>query len=92
VSPHPTVHQLRVTLCHVRPTVWRRLVVASDTTLGELSDILALSFGWGIDHLHLIQARGVDYGPPLPSSEWRDEDAYLLATVVPRPGAVAEYT
>jgi hypothetical protein len=72
--------------------VWRRLVVASDTTLGELSDILALSFGWGIDHLHLVQARGVDYGPPLPSSEWRDEDAHLLATVVPRPGAVAEYT
>lgn len=91
MSPHPTVHHLKVTLFHVRPTVWRRLVVASDTPLGELSDILALSFGWGNDHLHLIQARGVSYGPLLPSSEWRDEDAHTLAMVVPRPGAAAEY-
>ena len=31
-----TVHQLKVTLRAVKPPVWRRIVVESDLTLGEV--------------------------------------------------------
>ena len=35
-----TVHQLKVTLRSVRPPIWRRIIVASDTPLSELAALL----------------------------------------------------
>ena len=39
-----TIYQLRVVLCGVSPLVWRRLLVASDTTIAELHEILQSAF------------------------------------------------
>ena len=47
-----TIYQLRVVLCGVSPLVWRRLLVASDTTIAELHEILQSAFDWGGEHLH----------------------------------------
>src|SRR5258707_9506863 len=48
----PAIYQLRVVRCGVSPLVWRRLLVASETSLGELHEILQNAFDWSGEHLH----------------------------------------
>ena len=56
------VYQLRVVLCGVSPLVWRRLLVVSTTSLGELHEVLQDAFGWSGEHLHRFLIHGVAYG------------------------------
>jgi len=44
------IYQLRVVLCGVSPLVWRRLLVASETSLAELHEILQTAFDWSGEH------------------------------------------
>ncbi len=93
-----TVHQVRATLRDVRPPVWRRLLVPSDFTLGELHETLQLAFDWDGDHLHVFDVGGTQYGPPemLDGGTFgqpiRPEDSTTVAAVAARPGAVLTYT
>jgi hypothetical protein len=48
----PAIYQLRAVLCGVSPPVWRRLLLASDTSLAELHEILQRAFACSDDHLH----------------------------------------
>jgi len=79
-----TVHQLKITLRGVKPPVWRRIEVASDISLGELSGVLEAAMGWYGGHLHAFDANGTRYGTH--SQDWEslglDEDKYRLATVL----------
>jgi Plasmid pRiA4b ORF-3-like protein len=68
------IYQLRVVLCGVSPLVWRRLLLASDTKLAELHEILQHAFGWGDDHLHRFLIHGTAYGVPcLGGISFRDD-------------------
>ena len=58
------VYQLRVVLCGVSPLVWRRLLVVSTTSLGELHEVLQDAFGWSGEHLHRFLIHGVAHGIP----------------------------
>ena len=51
-------------LCGVSPLVWRRLLVASNTSLAELHAILQRAFAWSDDHLHRFLIHGTAYGIP----------------------------
>ena len=57
-----TIYQLRVVLCGVSPLVWRRLLVASDTTIAELHEILQSAFDWSGERLHRFLIHGAAYG------------------------------
>jgi hypothetical protein len=46
----------------VSPLVWRRLLVASDTTIAELHEILQSAFDWSGEHLHRFLIHGAAYG------------------------------
>ncbi len=82
-----TVHRLKVTLRQVKPPVWRRIEVASNIKLSELSGVLEAAMGWLGGHLHAFDAEGVRYeirdgesfGFPPP----RDERKALLDEVLP---------
>jgi len=64
VSPI-AIYQLRVVLRGVSPLIWRRLLVVSETSLGELHEILQSAFGWSGEHLqHRFLIHGVAYGIP----------------------------
>lgn len=97
----PTVHQLKVTLRDVRPTVWRRLLVPSVYTLGDLHENLQIAFDWEGTHLHLFDVGRVQFGPldmrePFGGSAFgelpRDEHSATLAEVAPGSGAELTYS
>jgi hypothetical protein len=46
------ISQLRVVRYGVSPQVWRRLLMANETSLGELHEILQNAFDWSGEHLH----------------------------------------
>ena len=47
-----TIYQLKVTLKHTQPAIWRRLQVPSDIKLGKLHLVLQDALGWTNSHLH----------------------------------------
>ncbi len=42
--------------------IWRRLLVASDTTIAQLHDVLQITMGWEDMHLHQFRIHGKAYG------------------------------
>lgn len=47
-----SVYQLKVTLLHSQPPIWRRVQVESSVTLDRLHDALQGVMGWTNSHLH----------------------------------------
>ncbi len=66
------LYQLKVTLKHSKPAIWRRLLVRADIKLPKLHDILQVAMGWHDCHLHEFEASGNSYGVPDP--EFGSED------------------
>jgi hypothetical protein len=58
------VYQLKVTLDDVKPPIWRRLLVAEDTSLVTLHEIIQRAMGWQNYHLHSFTIAGQIYGDP----------------------------
>jgi hypothetical protein len=56
------VYQLKVTLCDVRPAVWRRLLVPGRLTLARLHHVLQIAMGWEDSHLHAFRVGDATYG------------------------------
>jgi Plasmid pRiA4b ORF-3-like protein len=46
------IYQLKVTLKDSKPSIWRRIQVRSDATLGELHAIIQMAMGWSNSHMH----------------------------------------
>ena len=59
---HPDIYQLRIVLRGISPLIWRRLLVRSDTTLGQLHTMLQIVFDWSNEYLHHFRIFGKDYG------------------------------
>ncbi|WNZ44054.1 plasmid pRiA4b ORF-3 family protein [Leptolyngbya boryana CZ1] len=70
-----TVYQFKVTLRDIKPPIWRRIQVRSETTLGKLHDILQVAMGWFDGHLHVFEIQERRYGRPDPKFDWDVEDA-----------------
>ena len=82
------VLQVKVTLAGIKPPIWRRLLVASDTSLLKFHDILQIAFGWTDSHLHMFEAGDDRYGSPDPDGEldWMKNDARVkLGQVLAEP-------
>ncbi|MFW2335744.1 plasmid pRiA4b ORF-3 family protein, partial [Ilumatobacter sp.] len=86
-----TVHRLKVTLRSVKPPIWRRIEVASNVTLEELSDLLEGAMGWLGGHLHAFEVDGVTYERPDPDDGLlrgaNDENRHRLGGVLTEVGA-----
>lgn len=83
-------YQLKVVLSHIKPPIWRRLVVDSRIPMDFLHDAIQLSFGWDDYHMHqFIDRKGVVYGEipeddfiSLPGQRVLDESDILLNEVL----------
>ncbi len=73
-----TVYQLKVSLRDISPMIWRRLLVASHTTIAQLHDILQIAMGWEDLHLHQFRVYGKAYGITRAGGIWFDDDAYQV--------------
>ncbi|MGH2615611.1 MAG: plasmid pRiA4b ORF-3 family protein [Thermomicrobiales bacterium] len=89
-----SVHQLKVTLLHSQPPIWRRIAVPSDMTLGALHYVLQLAMGWSDSHLHSFQIGKTTYGDPEMLQELGDADEWTasLARVAPSTRSRLLYT
>jgi hypothetical protein len=80
------VYQLKVTLLDIRPLIWRRIQVLSDTTLGELHLTLQTVMGWSESHLHEFVISGTIYEEVEDDMEedehFEDESTAKLADVI----------
>jgi hypothetical protein len=63
-KPRASVFQLKITLAHVEPPIWRRLLVPADITLGTLHLVLNEVMGWTDSHLHSFSLRDRTFGDP----------------------------
>jgi yecA family protein len=82
-----TVHRLKIRLLDVKPSVWRRLEIASDTQLPEVSRALLTVMGWSDSHLHAFHANGKSYAAPESGlmGDDLDERRVTIAQLVPQP-------
>jgi hypothetical protein len=60
----PKIYQLKMRLKHIRPPIWRRVQVCSNTPLLELHAILQAAMGWTDSHLHQFVVGDTYYGQP----------------------------
>ena len=56
------VYQLNIVLREVEPTVWRRVLIRSDTSIALLHQVVQVAMGWEDAHLHKFRIHGRDYG------------------------------
>ena len=82
-----SIVQIKVTLEGIKPPIWRRLLVRSDITLGELHNVIqAVMMGWVDYHLHQFIVGETYYGVPHPDYggfvEMRDESRVKLNQIV----------
>jgi hypothetical protein len=81
-----TIYQLKVTLQHIRPPIWRRLLVRSSTQLDELHEVIQRAMGWGNYHMHSFTSHNQEYGSSDPDwgiDDIEDESRVQLSKVVP---------
>ena len=64
--------QLKITLKHIKPPIWRRVEVADDITFYELHHVIQIVMGWWNAHLFEFQVDGYRIG--ITDDDWDTED------------------
>ena len=84
------LYQLKITLRHSKPSIWRRVVVRADMQLDRLHTVIQLVMGWTNSHLHQFMVGGAFYGVPDPDyddfgTSMLNEKRYTVADLAPVP-------
>ena len=69
LKPPVATLQLHIELRHLKPKVWRRVLVPETITLQRLHTVIQAAFQWGGGHLHEFDAAGERYGTSDPDYE-----------------------
>ncbi len=56
------VYQFRLFLKDISPLIWRRLLMASNSSISDLHYAIQISMGWGDYHLNQFNIWGKEYG------------------------------
>src|SRR3990172_7013373 len=57
-------YQLKISLDHVKPAIWRRFIVESDIKLPVLHKVIQIVMGWYNSHLHQFRINDQFYSSP----------------------------
>lgn len=81
-----SIYQIKITLNGIRPAIWRRLLMPSTMTLGELHDVLQIAMGWTDSHLHQFVVGNERYGVLDPEfmDEINDENQFRIRQLLKR--------
>ncbi len=55
------IYQLKITLAHIKPPIWRRVQV-KNCSLSKLHEVIQAAMGWTDTHLWAFDVAGEDYG------------------------------
>ncbi len=69
-TPARRLVQLRIELQHLKPAIWRRLLVPETITLDQLHQVLQIAMGWTDSHLHEFEIGHTRYG--IRDPDWPD--------------------
>jgi hypothetical protein len=72
-SAPPVAYRLKVSLRHISPMIWRRLLVPRDLTLYGLHRTIQIAFGWEDYHLHAFKLHGRRLG-----TEWTGQRHHVV--------------
>ena len=87
------VYQIKVRLLRISPMVWRRFLISSQATLGELHRVIQVAFGWTDTHLNRFDIHGRSYGLSRPGGPWfSDANQVSMASLELREGETFRYT
>ncbi len=67
--------QLHISINHIRPEIWRRVVIHDKTTLYELHHIIQIAFGWQNYHLYFFESGNLTFGD---QRLWENENPAML--------------
>jgi len=82
-SADTTIVSLKVTLRGAKPPIWRRLLVPSTMTLGDLHLAIQAAMGWEDCHLHAFDIDGRRYGDRRTVDDVADENRLTLSSLSP---------
>ena len=89
------IYRIHVSLLDIKPPIWRRIELSSQTTLRQLHRILQIAMGWENSHLHEFLVGRHRYGVADPTyDEPGDviaEGKVRLSEVLSTPGAQIHY-
>ena len=89
------VAQLKVYLCHIKPQIYRRILVPSSIRLPLLHDVIQRAMGWEDYHLHQFikgETFFIESNPDWPSHmNDEDENLYTLKDLAPHPKDKIQY-
>jgi hypothetical protein len=91
-SAGTTIVSLKVTLRGAKPAIWRRLLVPSTMTLGDLHLTIQASMGWEDCHLHAFDIDGRRYGDRRTVDDVADENRLTLSSLLKTGVARCTYT
>lgn len=73
-APRPeNAIQFKVTLKHIRPPIWRRVILPDNYSLGDLHAVIQAAMGWQNCHMHSFQIGDTCY-TSRDASEMEDMD------------------
>lgn len=82
-----TTLQLHIELRHLKPKIWRRVLVPDTITLARLHNVIQAAFQWDDDHLHEFKTAGQRYGVSHPDydapGDVKSEQTQLLKAIAP---------
>jgi hypothetical protein len=84
--------QLKVTLKHSKPPIWRSVQLPVIASLGDLHRVIQVLFGWDGDHLHAFAVGARKYSDPFFELELTaDEDEMRVRDAFPPGGRKVGY-
>ena len=90
IATAPEIYQFRIVICDVSPLIWRRVLVRSDSTLDQLSDVIQAVFDWGNYHLHKFMGAS-PFGRGLEIDESSEDKPLSVMRLQPGDSIMYEY-
>jgi hypothetical protein len=84
--------QIKITLKHTKPPIWRRIVVDPEIKLDRLHDVLQIAMGWTNSHMHQFETPdGYFANPAFQLEETRSTSKTTLQSVLYKPKSSIRY-
>ena len=94
--PDVQICQLKISLKHLKPLVWRQVQVPSTMNLESLHWVIQHAMGWTNSHMHHFKVDKTYYGMSYPddfdgTTETKNEKKITVGEVLSKPKAKIEY-